>query len=244
MGGRRDSPAPRGANPAAGVAAPPEDVTARAVVPSTWNVRDQAGAYRELEHPADLLLEITGVDLAGLFENALFAFYDQLARLGDFEANREVLITVEEATPPDLLRALLNEALYRFETEGFVAVGARVTVETGASPEPAEAMGIRAGRDGPQPRGRPEPDSGPGPSGEPKPGGEPGPGRGPEPGRGPGPGGEPEGGRIKAVARLWGEDAPAGRHTPGTEIKAVTYHRLAVERRPDGTYVATVLFDV
>ena len=49
---------------------------------------------------------------------------------------------------------------------------------------------------------------------------------------------------LKAVARLWGENATARRHTLATEIKAVTYHRLAVERRPDGTYLATVLFDV
>jgi len=168
-------------------------------VPPTWALGDREDAYRELEHPADLLLEITGPDLAGLFENALFAFYDQVAELDRFGPDRELSITVRETSPADVLRALLSEALYRLETEGFVAVGAQVTVETGVSPGCLETRAENA---------RPEP------------------------------------GGLKAVARLWGENATASRHTLATEIKAVTYHRLAVERRPDGTYLATVLFDV
>jgi SHS2 domain-containing protein len=50
--------------------------------------------------------------------------------------------------------------------------------------------------------------------------------------------------RVRAVARLWGENAGS---TPGslkTEVKAVTYHRLAVEPVPAGGWRATVLFDV
>jgi SHS2 domain-containing protein len=160
---------------------------------------DREGAYRELEHPADLLLEITGPDLAGLFENSLFAFYDRVAELHGFGPNREVSITVRGISPADVMRALLSEALYRFDTEGFVAVGAAITVETGASAEASE---------NPAGSARPEPPD------------------------------------LKAVARLWGENATATRHTLATEIKAVTYHRLAVERRLDGTYLATVLFDV
>jgi SHS2 domain-containing protein len=152
-----------------------------------------------LEHPADLLLEIEGPDLAGLFENALFAFYDQTADLVGFRAKQELSIALEATPPADALRALLSEALYLLETEGFVAVAAEVNVETALPP----------------PGGRTEAYDG-----------------------------APDFGSVAVVARLWGETAVAGRHTLATEIKAVTYHRLTLERTPEGTYLATVLFDV
>jgi SHS2 domain-containing protein len=179
---------------------PPDDLPEIAMRPA-WASRDRVGAYQELEHPADLLLQITGRDLATLFENALFAFYDQVAELGGFRADREVVITVWGASPSDGLRELLSEALFRFETERFVAVGAQVTIESTTFPEgtgPAEG----------------------------------------ESGAGPGADG------VTAVARLWGENATRDSRALGTEIKAVTYHRLALERTPGGAYRATVLFDV
>ncbi|MFH0916413.1 MAG: archease [bacterium] len=102
--------------------------------PRNWASRDRAEIYAELDHPADLFLEITGSDLSTLFENALFALYDQVAVLAEFEARRELTITVREASPPDALRALLVEALYLFDTEGFVAAHAAVSVDTAAGP--------------------------------------------------------------------------------------------------------------
>ncbi len=201
MVGKADSRALPGTFPAAGAVGPgagPGAGTAKAEKPSTWVAHNREGVYRELEHPADLLLEITGFDLAGLFENALFAFYDQVAEFEGFGASREVSITVRETSPADALRALLSEALYRFETESFVAVDAEVTVETDTSSGRVETQ---TGETGPGTRG------------------------------------------VKAVARLWGENA-VDRHTLATEIKAVTYHRLALERMADGTFRATVLFDV
>jgi SHS2 domain-containing protein len=99
--------------------------------PRNWAERDRAKVYAELDHPADLFLEITGNNLPTLLENALFALYDQVAVLAGFEARRELTITVREAAPADALRALLAEALFRFETEGFVAVGAEVDVDEG-----------------------------------------------------------------------------------------------------------------
>jgi SHS2 domain-containing protein len=151
-----------------------------------------------LEHPADLLLEIEGSDLAGLLENALFAFYDQVAELDGFAAERELSIALEEASPIDALRALLTEALYRLETEGFVAVGAEVKLDTGSSPQDPQRQADDAG---------------------------------------------PDHDYTKVLARLWGEHAVEGRHLT-TEIKAVTYHRLSLQRSSDGSYRATVLFDV
>jgi SHS2 domain-containing protein len=180
----------------------PRGLTARDQASRDWASRPRDGAYRELDHPADLFLEITGIDLPALFGNALFAFYDQVAELAGFREEREVVITVREASAADALRALLVEALFRFETEGFVAIGAEVAVH--------------------------------GPGGE-------GGGSG---GSGPGESGAGGGYDVEAVARLWGENADKGRHTLLTEIKAVTYHRLAVDHLPEGGCRATVLFDV
>jgi len=149
-----------------------------------WSPRDRAEAYTELDHPADLFLEIHGSDLPILFEKALCALYDQVAELEGFTARRDLTLAVEATGLAEALRALLAEALYRFATEGFVATGAEVTVEeTGAT-------------------------------------------------------------RVRAVARLWGETADKLRHVLTTEVKAVTYHQLAVEALPGDGWRARVLLDV
>lgn len=177
--------------------------------PRNWASRDRAKVYAELDHPADLFLEIMGSDLPTLFENALFALYDQVAVLAGFEAQRELTITVREASPPDALRALLVEALYRLDTEGFVAVGAEVNVDAAVGPGDGEETGRSGG-------------AGDGRSG--------------------GAGGGPE--DLRVTARLWGENADKRCHALLTEVKAVTYHQLAVARTPGGGWRATVLFDV
>jgi ATP-dependent Lon protease len=87
-------------------------------------------AYEELDHPADLFLEIWGLDLPSLFENALFALYDHLAGLDGIHEREQITVEADAPTLPDALRALLSEALYRFSTESFVAARAEVTVET------------------------------------------------------------------------------------------------------------------
>lgn len=99
-----------------------------------WDPARRAEAYRELEHPADLLLEIRGRDLAELFENALFAFYDQSAELSGFRSRRRVSIAARGDGLDIALRNLLAEALYRFATERFVAISAEVAVSGGAVP--------------------------------------------------------------------------------------------------------------
>jgi SHS2 domain-containing protein len=95
-----------------------------------WDLRERADAYTELEHPSDLFVEVRGRDLPGLLQNALFAFYDQVAQLEELEARHEVTLSVREPGLDEALRALLSEALYRFDTEGFVAVGGRVEAQT------------------------------------------------------------------------------------------------------------------
>jgi SHS2 domain-containing protein len=95
-----------------------------------WDLSRRADAYTELEHPSDLFVEIRGRDLPELLQNALFAFYDQTARLEGFEARRELTLSVHEPGLDEALRTLLSEALYWFDTEGFVAVGGQVEAQT------------------------------------------------------------------------------------------------------------------
>jgi SHS2 domain-containing protein len=98
-----------------------------------WEPEDRKGAYADLNHPADVFLEVWGKGLSELFENALFALYDHLAELEDFETGRNETITVEEADPAAALRALLSEALYRFAAHKFVAIRAKIEVKTTAT---------------------------------------------------------------------------------------------------------------
>lgn len=48
--------------------------------------------------------------------------------------------------------------------------------------------------------------------------------------------------RLSAV--VWGEPADENRHELKAEIKAVTWHRLAVDRMEDGKLRGTVIFDI
>jgi SHS2 domain-containing protein len=45
-------------------------------------------------------------------------------------------------------------------------------------------------------------------------------------------------------AALHGAAIDFSRSQTNEEIKAITYHQLQVEQRPDGTWRATVIFDV
>ena len=152
--------------------------------PRNWRSRARDEVYAELDHPADVFLEIRGGDLPQLFENALFALYDQVVELRGFGSGHERTVVATGPTVAEALRSLLAEALYRFDTEGYVATAAAVTVAT-----------------------RQE-------------------------------------GEVEAKARLSGEILDRKRHTLLTEVKAVTYHRLAVWEVPAGGWRATVLFDV
>lgn len=51
-----------------------------------------------------------------------------------------------------------------------------------------------------------------------------------------------EPGRVEA--QVSGEKLDLSRHSPGREVKAVTYCDLAVTHQPDGTWVSQVIFDI
>jgi SHS2 domain-containing protein len=169
-----------------GTTTPDGDTISLAVAAETGDsdTAARSGVYAEMNHPADLFLEIWGRDLPTLFENALFALYDHLVRLEGFESRRQETIETRAPTLPEALRSLLSEALYRFAVEGFVAVQTEVEVESLETNE------------------------------------------------------------VRVVARLNGENADRERHNLLTEVKAVTYHQLAVDSVPEGGWRATVLLDV
>lgn len=187
-----------------------------------------SAAVRELEHPADIFLEIRGRDPDELFENALYALYSQMVDLAAVGDNQGLVVRVQGSSLEDALRALLAEALYRFETQGFAAGKAKVKVRVKVS-VPGDRTGASSGTA----------NAGGGPT------------QGSD-GAGPAAG---EGvantvidastgrGRVKVTANLWG-GRPVSRDSVLTEVKAVTYHRLSVLRDPAGLWRATVLFDV
>lgn len=149
-----------------------------------WDSPGRGPAYTELEHPADIFVEVYGRDLPELFENALFALYDELAQLDGFEVTGKRTISARGPGVAEALRALLTEALYLFSSQHFVAATGKVRVET-----------------------------------------------------------EP-GGEVHASADLGGETVRGECHVLCLEVKGVTYHQLSVEQQRDGSWKATVLFDV
>jgi len=100
-----------------------------------WASREMSGAYVELEHPADIFLEIRAPDLPELFDNALYAFYDHVVELSSITPHRELLLEVWAPSAAEALRSLLAEALYHFETEGFVGAAAAIEVDQAAPPD-------------------------------------------------------------------------------------------------------------
>jgi SHS2 domain-containing protein len=45
-------------------------------------------------------------------------------------------------------------------------------------------------------------------------------------------------------AQVWGEPLDADRHHLDHEVKAITYHRLRVEKQQDGAWLAEVIVDI
>ena len=76
--------------------------------------------YREIEHTADLGIEITAADLPGLFTAAGEALYSLIADSQTIESREARNIYVTGDDPEDLLHAWLRELLALFNLEGFV----------------------------------------------------------------------------------------------------------------------------
>jgi len=78
------------------------------------------GTYREIEHTADLGVEVTAADLPGLFAVAGEALYALIADPATIESRDEISISATGDNPEDLLHAWLCELLALFNVQGFV----------------------------------------------------------------------------------------------------------------------------
>jgi SHS2 domain-containing protein len=76
--------------------------------------------YREIEHTADLGIEVTAADLPGLFASAGEALYAQIADAATIESRDTVTISATGEGPEELLHAWLCELLALFNIQGFV----------------------------------------------------------------------------------------------------------------------------
>ena len=80
----------------------------------------------------------------GSSTTGLVALYDNLVALPDVRETESRTVAAAGDSVADALRALLAEALFLFDTQGFLAAGATVTVEGGASVEEGVPTAVRA----------------------------------------------------------------------------------------------------
>lgn len=139
-------------------------------------------SYRQLEHTADLGVEVSADSLNQLFEECLRAQTDCVTRLDRIVANETRSWTLSASDLPQLLVDFLSEAIYLFETQEIVLADAEVRVASTES-----------------------------------------------------------GWSLSAVVS--GEKFELERHGLKTLLKAVTYHRLKVDREGPA-WVAQVIFDI
>jgi SHS2 domain-containing protein len=136
--------------------------------------------YREIEHTADVGLELEAPDPTAAFELAAASMFDLMCDLdsvGD-DVRRTVRIQARDGDPENMMVRWLSELLYVFESERLLLSGFNVTKLTSDALE----------------------------------------------------------------AEVVGEQFDPGRHAVKTEIKAVTYHDMAVEE-VGGRWHVRVIFD-
>jgi SHS2 domain-containing protein len=84
------------------------------------------GSFREIEHTADLGIEVTASSLAGLFSTAGEALFAFIADPKNLEARELIDVAAGGDSPEELLHAWLRELLAQFNLTGFVAARCEV----------------------------------------------------------------------------------------------------------------------
>jgi SHS2 domain-containing protein len=82
--------------------------------------------YRQLEHTADVKVEVFGRDRAELFANAAFCVADLMVESGLVEAAESMPVSLKSTDERELLMDWLRELLFLFSNKGFVATRAEV----------------------------------------------------------------------------------------------------------------------
>lgn len=88
---------------------------------------DRPNAYRQIDHTADLGIELDATDLPGLFSSAAEALYGLIADPGGIEEREEISVSATGEGWEELFHAWLCELLAQFNLKGFV--GKRCEVE-------------------------------------------------------------------------------------------------------------------
>jgi SHS2 domain-containing protein len=91
--------------------------------------------FREIEHTADLAIEVTAHDLASLFSVAGEGLYSLIADPSTIEPRNEIVVSAVADKPDELLHAWLCELLGAFNVQGFVGKHCEITKLTGSRAE-------------------------------------------------------------------------------------------------------------
>jgi len=76
--------------------------------------------YEQLEHTADALIRVKGVDLSERFANAAYAMFDQITDVSKVRPKGEMKIVLEADSREQLLVDFLQELLFLNDTEDLV----------------------------------------------------------------------------------------------------------------------------
>jgi SHS2 domain-containing protein len=86
------------------------------------------GSFREIEHTADLAIEVTADNLSGLFSTSGEALFALIADPKTIEQRSEISVTANGKGPEELLHAWLRELLAQFNLKNFV--GAECAIDS------------------------------------------------------------------------------------------------------------------
>ena len=81
---------------------------------------DRPDGYCQIEHTADLGVEIEAADLPGLFSSGAEALFGLIADPGGIEEKGEITVTATGEGWEELFHAWLRELLAQFNLKGFV----------------------------------------------------------------------------------------------------------------------------
>lgn len=78
------------------------------------------GTFREIEHTADLAVEITATSFSALLAASGEALFTLIADLENIDMREEIAVSASGVGPEEVLHAWLCELLARFNIDGFV----------------------------------------------------------------------------------------------------------------------------
>src|ERR687897_1207393 len=78
------------------------------------------GSFREIDHTADLAVEITGTTFPALLAGSGEALFTLIADPENIEMRDEIVVSASGDGPEDLLHAWLCELLAQFNINGFI----------------------------------------------------------------------------------------------------------------------------